>query len=173
LIRTGVPLAVRRRGGLLGAATVLAAGIMSGSAATAVPASGATAATSASTGTLPLLPDGLNGHLLFSDTTGTADWSSLTTLLKAAISGARVGNPAGNTLLIQLHLDRGGDNAAATDFLDHMRAAGVQFDVIGLSYYPWYHGPMSAMKANLTALIHRYHKYVSGRQRADGRALRS
>jgi arabinogalactan endo-1,4-beta-galactosidase len=101
-----------------------------------------------------------SGHLLFSDTTGTADWSSLTTLLKAAISGARAGNPAGNTLLIQLHLDRGGDNAAATDFLDHMRAAGVQFDVIGLSYYPWYHGPMSAMKANLTALIHRYHKYV-------------
>ena len=63
-------------------------------------------------------------------------------------------------LLIQLHIDRGGDNAAASDFVSHMVAAGVQFDVIGLSYYPWYHGPMSAMKANLTALIDRFHKYV-------------
>jgi arabinogalactan endo-1,4-beta-galactosidase len=101
-----------------------------------------------------------SGHLLFNNTTGTADWNSLTTLLKAAISGANAGNPAGNKLLIQLHIDRGGDNAAATDFLNHMVAAGVQFDVIGLSYYPWYHGPMSAMKASLTALIDRFHKYV-------------
>ncbi|HEY1624266.1 MAG TPA: glycosyl hydrolase 53 family protein [Streptosporangiaceae bacterium] len=101
-----------------------------------------------------------SGHLLFNDSTDTADWNSLTTLLKAAISGARAGNPAGNTLLIQLHIDRGGDNAAATDFVSHMIAADVNFDVIGLSYYPWYHGPMSAMKANLTALIERFHKYV-------------
>ena len=101
-----------------------------------------------------------SGHLLFNNVTGTADWNSLTTLLKAGISGARAGNPAGNQLLIQLHIDRGGDNAAAADFVNHMLAAGVQFDVIGLSYYPWYHGPMSAMKANLTALIDRFHKYV-------------
>jgi arabinogalactan endo-1,4-beta-galactosidase len=101
-----------------------------------------------------------SGHLLFNDATGQADWTSLTTLLKAAISGAGAGNPAGNPLLVQLHIDRGGDNAAATDFLDHMAAAGVRFDVIGLSYYPWYHGPMTAMKANLTALIDRFHKYV-------------
>jgi arabinogalactan endo-1,4-beta-galactosidase len=101
-----------------------------------------------------------SGHLLFNNTTDTADWTSLTTLLKAAISGAKAGNPAGNPLLIQLHIDRGGDNATATDFFTHMRAAGVPFDVIGLSYYPWYHGPMSAMKANLTALIEHFHSYV-------------
>ena len=101
-----------------------------------------------------------SGHLLFNDATGQADWTSLTTLLKAAIAGARAGNPAGNKLLVQLHIDRGGDNAAASDFVSHMVAAGVKFDVIGLSYYPWYHGPMSAMKANLTALIDRFHKYV-------------
>jgi len=101
-----------------------------------------------------------SGHLLFNDATGQADWTSLTTLIKAGIAGARAGNPAGNKLLIQLHVDRGGDNAAASDFVSHMVAAGVKFDVIGLSYYPWYHGPMSAMKANLTALIDRFHKYV-------------
>jgi arabinogalactan endo-1,4-beta-galactosidase len=101
-----------------------------------------------------------SGHLLFNDATGQADWTSLTTLLKAAVTGAKAGNPAGHPLLVQLHIDRGGDNAAATDFLNHMVAAGVPFDVIGLSYYPWYHGPMTAMKANLTALIERFHKYV-------------
>jgi arabinogalactan endo-1,4-beta-galactosidase len=101
-----------------------------------------------------------SGHLLFSNTTDQADWTSLTTLIKAGVDGARAGNPAGNPLLIQLHIDRGGDNAAATDFVQHMVAAGVKFDVIGLSYYPWYHGPMTALKANLTALIDRFGKYV-------------
>ena len=41
-----------------------------------------------------------------------------------------------------------------------MIAAGVNFNVIGLSYYPWYHGPMSAMKANVESLIERFHKDV-------------
>jgi arabinogalactan endo-1,4-beta-galactosidase len=101
-----------------------------------------------------------SGHLLFDPATDQADWSSLTTLIKAGIAGARAGNPSGNPLLVQLHIDRGGDNATATDFVDHMLAAGVNFDVLGLSYYPWYHGPMSAMKANVTALIQRFHKNV-------------
>jgi arabinogalactan endo-1,4-beta-galactosidase len=101
-----------------------------------------------------------SGHLLFDPITDQADWSSLTTLIKAGIAGAQAGNPTGNPLLVQLHIDRGGDNAAATDFVAHMLAAGVHFDVIGLSYYPWYHGPMSAMKANVTALINRFHKDV-------------
>ena len=101
-----------------------------------------------------------SGHLLFNPGTGQTDWNSLTTLLKAAISGARAGNPSGNHLLVQLHLDRGGDNATATDWINHVLAGGVKFDVIGLSYYPWFHGPMSAMKANVEALIHRFHKDV-------------
>jgi arabinogalactan endo-1,4-beta-galactosidase len=101
-----------------------------------------------------------SGHLLFDESTGTADWHSLTTLVKAGIAGAQAGNPAGHPLLVQLHIDRGGDNAAATDFVSHMLAAHVDFDVIGLSYYPWYHGPMSAMEANVRNLVARFHMDV-------------
>ncbi len=34
-----------------------------------------------------------SGHLLFNDSTGTADWNSLTTLIKAGVAGARAGQP--------------------------------------------------------------------------------
>ncbi|HEY3483430.1 MAG TPA: glycosyl hydrolase 53 family protein, partial [Streptomyces sp.] len=101
-----------------------------------------------------------SGKLLFDPKSGKADWTSLTTLVKAGAEGAMAGNPAHHEMLIQLHVDRGADNATTVDWTDHMVAAGVPFDVIGESYYPWYHGPMSAMKANLTALVKRYHKYV-------------
>jgi arabinogalactan endo-1,4-beta-galactosidase len=101
-----------------------------------------------------------SGKLLFDPKTGAADWTSLTTLIKAGAEGAQEGNPAHHPMLIQLHVDRGGDNTTTVDWISHMVAAGVPFDVIGESYYPWYHGPMTAMRANLTDLVLRFHKYV-------------
>jgi arabinogalactan endo-1,4-beta-galactosidase len=98
------------------------------------------------------------GHLLYDDSTGKADFTALTTLLKAGYEGAEAGNPPGNPFKVQMHLDRGGDEAATEDFIDHLLAAGVKFDVLGLSYYSWYHGPMAAMEQNFRDLAARYHK---------------
>ena len=38
--------------------------------------------------------------------------------------------------------------------------AGVPFDVIGLSYYPFFHGTLSAMRANVDDLAVRYGKPI-------------
>ncbi|HEX6355866.1 glycoside hydrolase family 53 protein [Actinophytocola sp.] len=81
-------------------------------------------------------------------------WAEFTTLLKAGIAGAReAGAPS-----IMVHVDRGGDNGGARYFYDHVLAQGVQFDVIGLSYYPFWHGALSALRGNLNDLSNRYRK---------------
>ncbi|HEV2782254.1 MAG TPA: glycosyl hydrolase 53 family protein [Actinophytocola sp.] len=85
-------------------------------------------------------------------------WAEFTTLLKAGIAGAREGNPAGNPLQIMLHIDRGGDNGGSRYFFDHVGTQGVQFDVIGQSYYPMWHGSLAALRANLNDLSTRYGK---------------
>jgi arabinogalactan endo-1,4-beta-galactosidase len=85
-------------------------------------------------------------------------WAEFATLLKAGIAGARAGNPAGNPLQIMVHIDRGGDNGGARFFYDNLRAQGVAFDVIGLSYYPFFHGSLAALQSNLTDLATRYGK---------------
>jgi arabinogalactan endo-1,4-beta-galactosidase len=59
-----------------------------------------------------------------------------------------------------LHFDQGGDNALSRTFYDHMVSGGVPFDVIGLSYYPFFHGPLSAMRANVDDLATRYGKPI-------------
>ena len=59
-----------------------------------------------------------------------------------------------------LHFDQGGDNAMSRTFYDHMVAGRVPFDVIGLSYYPFFHGTLSAMRANVDDLAVRYGKPV-------------
>ena len=81
-------------------------------------------------------------------------WSEFTTLLKAGIAGARdAGAPS-----IMVHIDRGGDNGGSRYFYDHLRTQGVAYDVIGLSYYPFWHGSLATLRANLNDLSGRYGK---------------
>ncbi len=94
------------------------------------------------------------------DWTADTGWDNLTTLLEAGVAGARAGNPAGHKLLVMLHFDEGGNNADSVRFFDHMVSARVPFDVIGLSYYPFFHGPVAAMRANINDLATRYGKRI-------------
>jgi arabinogalactan endo-1,4-beta-galactosidase len=57
-----------------------------------------------------------------------------------------------------VHIDRGGDNGGSRYFYDRVLAQGVQFDVIGLSYYPFWHGSLAALRGNLNDLSNRYRK---------------
>lgn len=94
---------------------------------------------------------------------GRADgesWSEFTTLLRAGITGARAGTPDGQELTIMIHTDRGGDNAGARHFYDRLLEENVRFDVIGLSYYPFWHGPLADLQDNVADLATRYDKDV-------------
>ncbi|MFY9116731.1 MAG: glycosyl hydrolase 53 family protein [Bacteroidales bacterium] len=53
---------------------------------------------------------------------------------------------------IMIHSDRGGDRDAAVRFFRHMEQGKVDYDIIGLSYYPFWHGPLEQLKSCLTAL---------------------
>jgi arabinogalactan endo-1,4-beta-galactosidase len=59
-----------------------------------------------------------------------------------------------------VHIDRGGDQGGAEWFYDHMRDYGVDFDLIGLSYYPYWHGSLSDVRRNLDNLAARYGKPI-------------
>jgi len=96
------------------------------------------------------------GQLYTSD--GASHFPEFSTLLKAGIAGARDGNRRGHRLDVMVHIDRGGDNGGARWFYDHIAEQGVDFDVIGLSYYPFWHGPLSALQFNLSDLASAYGK---------------
>ncbi len=89
-----------------------------------------------------------------------AHWTEFTTLLKAGIQGVREGSPRKHPARVMVHIDRGGDNGGSVWFYDHILAAGVDFDVIGQSFYPFWHGPLAALQANLNDLAPRYGKDI-------------
>jgi arabinogalactan endo-1,4-beta-galactosidase len=81
------------------------------------------------------------------------DWDKLAALLKAGIAGVRDADPS---IRVMLHIACGGQNAESRSFLDNARRRGVEFDVIGESYYPRWHGTTNDLQGNLTDLVGRY-----------------
>jgi beta-galactosidase len=82
---------------------------------------------------------------------------SLAQLLNAGIRAVRSVAPA---TYIMLHVALGGQNDEARFFMDQMLRRGVNFDVIGLSYYPKWHGTLADLDYNLNDLASRYHRDV-------------
>ena len=71
--------------------------------------------------------------------------------------------PAGGAAtrpLIMIHIDKGGDKQATKAFFDRCLSHGIEFDVIGQSYYPWWHGTLPDLRENLAFMANEYHKDI-------------
>lgn len=89
-----------------------------------------------------------------------AQWDRLARLLQAGLEGMDEAVAGRVRPQVMIHIDRGGDNAGARRFLDRLALRNVPFDVIGLSYYPWWHGSPADLAANLGDLATRYGKDI-------------
>lgn len=88
-----------------------------------------------------------------------AQWSQLGQLMKAAVQGIQ--DAAGTNMpKIIVHLDRGGDWNTTKWFFDNLNAQAVPFDIIGESFYPWWHGTLADLDNCLTNAAKRYNKPV-------------
>lgn len=87
-------------------------------------------------------------------------WNTLAELLKAGIRGVDAGRGAEARPLIMLHIDKGGDVARTKWWFDNAIKRGVQFDVIGQSYYPWWHGTLLDLRDNLAFMAEAYRKPI-------------
>jgi arabinogalactan endo-1,4-beta-galactosidase len=59
---------------------------------------------------------------------------------------------------IMLHLDNGGNNELYRRWFDNFIKRGEDFDFIGLSYYPFWHGTLDMLEENMNDLAERYGK---------------
>lgn len=87
-------------------------------------------------------------------------WKQLGELIKSGIQGVRESCENGDSVKIMIHLDRGGDNSSCRWFFNNLNNQGVVYDVIGLSFYPWWHGTLNQLKNNLNDLATRYKKDI-------------
>ena len=87
-------------------------------------------------------------------------WGRLIRVLKAASAGVRAATVPRDHVRIIVHIDCGGDWPVTKWYFDHLTQAGVDFDVIGQSFYPNWHGTIQNLRDNLRETINYYHKDV-------------
>jgi arabinogalactan endo-1,4-beta-galactosidase len=76
------------------------------------------------------------------------------------VRGVRSATTPSDHVRIVVHIDCGGDWPVTHWYFDHLTEAGVDFDVIGQSFYPNWHGTLENLRDNLRQTIDRYHKDV-------------
>lgn len=86
----------------------------------------------------------------------TPQWEAFSSLLSAGIAAVR----AESSSQVMLHIDRGGDPAGAQWFFDRLAPFALDFDIIGLSYYPFWHGTMDNFRQTVRLLRERYERPV-------------
>lgn len=87
-------------------------------------------------------------------------WDQFAELLKAGIDGVEAGRGDGPKPLIMIHIDRGGDLKTTQAFFDKLNSYDVPYDVIGQSYYPWWHGSLLDLRENMIFMAETYQKDI-------------
>jgi arabinogalactan endo-1,4-beta-galactosidase len=88
------------------------------------------------------------------------NWDNFAALLKAGIAGVAAGAGDGRRPRIMIHIDRGGDEEGTKWFFDKLISYHVPFDVIGQSYYPFWHGGLDNLHYNLRFMAREYKKDI-------------
>ena len=87
----------------------------------------------------------------------------LARLLSAGVTGLRAAETAGGVTTPAktiLHLAEGGNNSKFRWWFDEITKRKVSFDIIGISYYPYWHGTLAALQSNMNDMVSRYSKPV-------------
>lgn len=74
------------------------------------------------------------------------NYGGLISLINAGIKGCREIYPEASVIL---HLEKSYDQYIYNEFMTHMTEAGVDFDCIGFSYYPYWHGTFDQFFSNV------------------------
>ena len=82
-------------------------------------------------------------------------WDNIARYVSAGIRAVREEAPKARTMV---HLDNGGKNALYREWFDNYFSRGGDCEIIGLSFYPFWHGKISDLAANMADIAVRYQK---------------
>ncbi|MGJ5820051.1 glycoside hydrolase family 53 protein [Paludibaculum fermentans] len=88
------------------------------------------------------------------------NWDQFADLVRAGINGVDAGRGNGARPRIMIHIDKGGDWQATREFFDEFHRYEIGYDVIGQSYYPWWHGSLLDLKETLDFMANKYRKDI-------------
>lgn len=84
------------------------------------------------------------------------EYKNIAAFVSAGIRAVREADP---DIPVMIHLDNGGNNELYRTWFDaYFGNGGEDFEYIGLSYYPFWHGSLAMLRDNMNDIALRYHK---------------
>jgi len=87
-------------------------------------------------------------------------WDRLARIIKAGVDGVRSATEPSDHVRVMIHIDCGGDWPVTQWYFDHLQQHHVDYDLIGQSYYPNWHGTLENVRENLQQTADRYNKDI-------------
>jgi len=98
----------------------------------------------------------INAGMLWPD----GDYEHMDNLAALLKEGYQAVKDCSTSTLVMLHIAEGGDNDLAHWWFGNMTRREVPSDVIGISYYPFWHGSLAELQYNLNDISARYEKDI-------------
>ncbi len=102
----------------------------------------------------------VSNGMLWPDGRLPVNWDNFADLLKAGIAGVAAGSGQNPRPRIMIHIDQGGNKVKTKEFFDKVASYHIEYDVIGQSFYPWWHGSLNDLRENMIFMAQEYKKAI-------------
>lgn len=102
----------------------------------------------------------ISNGMLWPDGKLPDNWDNFAALVQAGINGVYASCGNNPCPKIMIHIDKGGDKNFTKYFFDKLNSYGIRYDVIGQSYYPWWHGSLLDLRECLNFTANEYKKDI-------------
>lgn len=110
----------------------------------------------------------INSGLVFPEGRDITSQNAFELLEQGTLAVRKIATEASSPIKIMIHLAEGGDRSMFVKVFDRLTEEGLDYDVIGVSFYPYWHGTLTQLQLNLKTLEERYHKEVTVAEVAYG-----
>ena len=84
-------------------------------------------------------------------------YDACSAILRRGVSAVRESCPSAKVVI---HLERSGDKPLYDEWLSEMEKRNLDFDILGLSYYPYWHGAVEDVEANIANINAKFHRRI-------------
>jgi len=102
----------------------------------------------------------VSNGMLWPDGKLPGNWDNFAGLMEAGINGVDAGRGNSKRPMIMVHIDKGGSRNRTKAFFDKWHSYGIGYDIIGQSYYPWWHGTLLELRENMIFMANEYKKDI-------------
>lgn len=102
----------------------------------------------------------ISNGMLWPDGKLPDNWNNLAELVQAGINGVYASCGNNPCPEIMIHIDKGGNKTFTEYFFNKLNSYGIEYDIIGQSYYPWWHGSLLDLRECLNFTANEYQKDI-------------